>query len=362
MTDKTVGDIAIVGGGVAGGYLGYCLAKRGIHATIFDDSHPREKPCGGGVPVHALRKFPLLKGVPGSYRITEKMLFISPAGRKSMFYGQTIMNVSRECLDKYLLQSAMDNGARLIEERVAGLEAEGDRWLVRTRKGEYRSRIVIGADGANSIVRKKLVGPIPREYMAVCAGYFARGVERDYIVIKLIEGYIGYAWIIPRETHSSIGVGVEFKRAGELNTLLDEFIEEYCPDIEKISHFGAMLPMIRDPAFYKIPCSGRNWILIGDAAGHVAPIHGEGIRYALWSAELAAEAVAEGEPAMFDTLCRKHYLWRFNYASRLIGFCYNPHVLELFVMAVPLTWPCGIFYMFAKRLYRSCKSLFNHVC
>ncbi len=343
-------DIAIVGGGAAGAYLGYCLAKKGIRAVIFDHSHPREKPCGGGIPDHALRRFPLLKDVPGSYRFTDKMLFIAPSGRKSMFYGQISMNVSRECLDRYILQSAVDAGARLIEERVTGIEEEGDCWLIRTKDGEHRSKLVVGADGVNSVVRRATVGPITRENLAACAGYFARGMERDYSVIKFMKGYTGYAWIVPRETHSSIGVGVDARRAGNLRGLLDEFVEGYCPGIEKLSSFGALIPMIRDPSFYKIPCAGRNWILIGDAAGHVAPIHGEGIRYALWSAELAAGAIADGEPEIFDKLWRKNYSWHFTYASRLARFCYSPLVLELFVLAIPLTWPYGFTWLAANRL------------
>ena len=66
-------DIAIVGGGPAGAYLGYCLAKKGIKAVIFDDSHPREKPCGGGISSFALRKFPILKNIPKSKRIAKKI-------------------------------------------------------------------------------------------------------------------------------------------------------------------------------------------------------------------------------------------------------------------------------------------------
>ncbi len=91
MTD----DIAIVGGGPAGAYLGYLLAQRGINATIYDDSHPREKPCGGGITPFALERFPLLSGVPTSFRYVGKMLFISPEGKEAMVSGRALMNVSR---------------------------------------------------------------------------------------------------------------------------------------------------------------------------------------------------------------------------------------------------------------------------
>jgi geranylgeranyl reductase len=190
-----VDDVAIVGGGPAGAYLGYYLGRKGIHATVFDDSHPREKPCGGGVTPFTLGRFPLLKDIPQSQRFVNRMLFISPDGRKAMASGQTIMNVSREHFDKYLLQKAVDAGAKLIEERVTGVKEEADHWNIRTEKRQFKAKIVVGADGVNSVVRKATVGSIPKENVGACVGCFARGVERDYSVMKFFKGFNGYAWI-----------------------------------------------------------------------------------------------------------------------------------------------------------------------
>jgi len=321
--------IAIVGGGPAGAYLGYRLAQNGIYATIYDDSHPREKPCGGGITPFTLERFPLLKGVPSSYRFVDKMLFISPQGKEAMVSGQRIMNVSREHLDKYLLQKAVDSGARLIEERVTVIEGRAGGWLIRTEKGGYRARLVIGADGVHSVVRRATVGRIPRENLVACIGYFATGVERDYSVIRFLKDCNGYAWIFPRETHSSIGVGTDTRHARKLTGYLNEFIQEYCPGIEKLSPFGAMMPATRAPKFYETLCSGKDWILIGDAAGHVDPIMGEGIRYAIWGAELAAEAILDGEPAKFDALWREAYYPDFVAACGLFEFIYDPAMQEL---------------------------------
>jgi flavin-dependent dehydrogenase len=123
-------------------------------------------------------------------------------------------------------------------------------------------------------------------------------------------------------------------QAGNLKRYLDAFIGEYCPNAEVISSFGALIPAIRAPAFYEIPCAGKNWILIGDAAGHVDPLLGEGIRYAVWSAELAAEAIIEDNPAKFDILWREAYYPDFVKAIRLVRYVYNPRLIELCVMLV----------------------------
>jgi len=75
MTTK---NITIVGGGPAGAYLAYLLAKEGIEVTIFDDSHPREKPCGGGISPKALERFPILGKVPHPKRMLTDVKVISP--------------------------------------------------------------------------------------------------------------------------------------------------------------------------------------------------------------------------------------------------------------------------------------------
>jgi geranylgeranyl reductase family protein len=332
MPALNVEDIIIVGAGPAGAYLAYLLARNGIHATIFDDSHPREKPCGGAISPLALKKFPILERVPHS-RTIDRILAVSSQGREAMLHvpKNSGMVVSREHLDWYLLQQAVNHGAKLVRERVIDIEGKADGWNIRTQNGEYSSRIVIGADGVSSVVRSRILGHIPRKNIAVCIGYFAGGYDKDYGIIRFLDGCNGYAWIFPREKNASIGVGTDIKQAKNLRRHLDGFVEQYIPNMEKPSRYGALIPAIREPGFFDKACSGPNWILIGDAAGHVNPITGEGILYALWSAELASRALTEGNPGKFDVLWKKEYYPELVEACRLVRFIYNARALDFFI-------------------------------
>jgi geranylgeranyl reductase family protein len=332
LVHSMIGDIAIVGAGPAGAYLGYRLARKGIYAAIYDDSHPREKPCGGGLTPFAQRRFPILEGIPSSARRVDGMLFVSPKGREALVPVPSLANVSREVLDGYLLEKAVEAGASLVEERVIAVEGDSGSWLVRTRNGTRRFGLVVGADGTASVIRRATIGPIPREDLAAGIGCYARGVEMEYSVMRFLKGFRGYAWVFPRETHSSIGIGLDARGARGLPALLNEFIDRFCPDIERLSSFGAMIPAPRNHRFYRLPCAGASWILIGDAAGHVDPLLGEGIRYALWDAELAAEAIAAENPASFDTLWRQAYYQDLVKARGLVKLAYNPVMLEFIVM------------------------------
>jgi menaquinone-9 beta-reductase len=323
-------EVAIVGAGPAGANCALELAQRGIFATVFDHSHPREKPCGGGILPSVIEKFPFIEQFPSKGAISSDFKLILSKNKQVIITDpRKAFNISRRYLDEGILNMAAQNGANLIKEKVVAVQKKKNFWQIKTTKRLLSTRIIVGADGVNSLVRRKTVGPISRENLALTYGYFATGVEKEISTIKFLDTIPGIIWILPRDNHSSIGIGSELRYGSQIRKLLDDFIASYCPHVKVISKYAASLPSAKDPDFFLHPCAGKNWILVGDAAGHVDPITGGGILYALWSGKLAAEVIERNDLKSYDNL------WRKEYGNYLVERCrqrdlfYNPFVREL---------------------------------
>jgi geranylgeranyl reductase family protein len=334
-------NVAIVGAGPAGSYCAYKLAENAIYPSVFDYSHPREKPCGGLVPAGAHESFPFLKALPIPHSERSTMTMITPSGRKTVigFKKGKLMGFSRLKFDQYLLDMAVNEGAVLVEEKVIGLERKYGWWKVRTQKQSYAVKTIVGADGVNSMVRRNIIGSLSKRDKGVCLGYFAKGLENEDITIKFLADKKGYIWIIPRGDNTSLGIGsAEIRHAHELKKDLDTFISNFCPQAEKISEWTALIPNVKDAKTFHNPIAGLNWILIGDAAGHVDPINGSGIVYALLGGELAAEAIAQDNPEMFNKLWIEKYGQQLLRATKLRGWVYKQPLLEFYCMYLKIQY------------------------
>ena len=302
-------DVAIVGAGPAGAWAAYTLARRGARVMLVDPSHPREKACGGGVTGRALS---LVSGaidvadLPAcaiqSVRFTDSARGESVAVDLSATAPAVFRTIpdlivaSRTDFDGRLLAAARDAGASLLAARVTDLAPERGGFRIDTTSGSQRAAIVIGADGANGLIRRRLARPFRRAQLSIATGYFAHGITSDEIVIELIPDPPGYLWSFPRPTHLAIGICAQADAgvtAGALRAKALDWIGRTRLAVgARLESYAWPIPSLADRDLDALDVSGRGWCLAGDAAGLVDPITREGIYFALLSGEWAADAAA----------------------------------------------------------------------
>jgi flavin-dependent dehydrogenase len=209
--------------------------------------------------------------------------------------GYPLVVVSRRDFDSALLQAAISAGATLVPERVLDVGADGDGVQVRTSEGVHRAGVLVGADGANSLVRRRLLQPFTRSQLSIATGYYAHGVTSRSITIRCVDRPAGYLWSFPRADHLAVGMCAQADRAGatELRQVAAGWITEANLGASaKLEPYSWPIPSLRARDFATERPAGRRFLLVGDAAGLVDSLTREGIFFALRSAELAARALS----------------------------------------------------------------------
>ncbi|HEV2762041.1 MAG TPA: FAD-dependent monooxygenase [Pyrinomonadaceae bacterium] len=344
---RAVYDVLIVGAGPAGSFAAADLARGGARVALFDGRDPQNaKACGGGVTSKALKAWPFLLEAAG--RVVDEVEMYSPAGRGvRLKLRQPFAVYSRRAFDSYLCERARKSGAQVFNARVsaAPLEREGGVWTVRAKGGgEWRGRVLVAADGANSPIARKLAGPLPNAEMEVAFGYRAplpESDERAATVIAFLPGWAGYAWAFPRLDHVSFGIattqdafehraldqmlwdfmsGYYRERVGETTSVWSkpgarrdegEF-DESSGEVERklracVERYAARIPGLLPETFRTRRAAGEGWALLGDAAGFADPVTGEGIYYALRSGELFAESFLGGKVEAYERRWREDF-------------------------------------------------------
>lgn len=283
--------IAVVGGGPGGSLAALQLARDGADVTVFDHSHPREKPCGGGLTAKALALLPAAPDDdPLPARRVEECRFESGEGEGvRLRLRRAVAVAARRDLDAWLLRRACAAGARHIAERAVLVDAEG---LLRTAAGHVqRFDVIVGADGASSLVRRTFLAPVPPERLVMAAGWFARGASP--MLVRFTPGLPGYLWLFPRPDHVGVGICAPLGStpARELVRRLENEAARHFPALldDEAGKYAHTIPSPSSDPRSILEIGGDRFALVGDAAGLADPITGEGIYYALRSArELAA--------------------------------------------------------------------------
>ena len=295
----------VVGAGPAGSAAAIHLVRGGARVLLADRaSFPRDKPCGGGLTGRALRHAPC-DVEPVVEHVVDRFVLRARYGRCVTRRGNAplIRMTQRRRLDLHLAEQAAATGADFRDgARVEDLEVGDDGVAAIVGGSAVRASFVVGADGANGLVARS----------AELGEGIVRGValeanvrwgtldpapyrETAWVELGVVPG--GYGWVFPKGDHANLGVGGWLDEGPRLRAHLDQLAREHGLDPGALTDVrGHRLPMRRLGA----PAARGRVLLVGDAAGLVDPLSGDGIYEAFVSARLAADALLAGRPEGYE--------------------------------------------------------------
>jgi menaquinone-9 beta-reductase len=317
-------DLIVVGGGPAGAITALYAARHGLTTLLLDQSRfPRDKICGDGVTGKAiaiLRDLQLEEAVArlpgirfskvvfGSSKHTEAEVDIDKARKRDFVTGYVI---TRHDFDAFLFEQARAAASLCLEEfvvedllwedgRVCGVVG---RQKSSNMRQEFRSRIVIGADGYRSIVARKTgrYAIDPRHWLVAIRCYQRNvGGLSDRIELHYVSAVTpGYFWIFPlQDGFANVGIGMLASAMKKRRVNLVEALDATLKDPYFAPRFADAVPTEKPIGWHlpvgstQRPCSGPGYMLVGDAAGLIDPFTGEGIANAMYSARVAAAEAA----------------------------------------------------------------------
>lgn len=321
--------VAIIGGGPAGSTAAARLAlgigRGGPGVVVFEEKPGWEKPCGGGLPHKALRRYPfLLQASNGHKRVLEAELVTANGDSARFQLRRPLAVYSRSALDQMLLNRAAEAGAEIVQDRIIDLEPVGAEWRLKSRRATYASDYLILAGGARSRLRRLLAEDFkPRDFM-LTFGYYVP-VRDDLLRIRFFDDIEGYAWSFPRSDHLSVGIcgKANESRMPALRDRLRAFMKKFGYPSVPAAVFSHLLPALTVESWANLRLVGQGWALVGDAAGLVDPVTGEGIYYAMRSGELIAESLLEGFPASYPARVRQEFGRTLALGARLVPLFYR---------------------------------------
>lgn len=368
---KEIYDAVIVGAGPSGSTTAHYLAKEGFNVLLLDKfNFPRDKTCGDGLTPRALQildDMGILDTVNQVGYRSNKLELIAPKGHtasallpKKEHLSDYLLVVPRLILDNIILERALTSGANFqAPVRVTGIEQEGNTMLVQGEQRDkaitFRARMVIHATGANTklLLNTGLLKKMPQ--MVLTARTYYNGITSTVDAAQCRFDNVplpGYGWIFP-VSDTSVNVGIGLFRGGlasrwmpkTAHAAFNTFIQS--PPLQKLLKGARQAGPIKGfpirVDFARSPTFGERTMIVGEAAGLVNPVTGEGIDYGLESGKMAAEHLSHmfatgdfsvKQLAAFDKLLRLCYQHLFVLCDRLRLLYLNPLFVNQVVRAV----------------------------
>jgi len=332
-------DVVIVGGSCAGAAAGYVLANAGKKVLILDKAiFPRKKLCGGMITektITILKK--VYDNIPLDIVINSKFstfgIYHAEKGKICKYTSPSnkLYFVDRAIFDEYFLKRAESIGCTVYMGQKVTVIKENS---IITESGEEISAdYILGADGSHSIVHKSGFAEKEKRNSAIA---FEVDVtyedlkcfnDNDGIFPKIYFGFIndGYGWVFPKKEFATVGLGGLIHSNKNIRNLFMVFLKNIVKqnlDYLSLKISGFPIPfhnLIEKPAL-------KSKLLLGDAAGLIDPITGEGIYFAILSGKLAAEAIlANGDSASnYNNLIKINIRKYLNQAYFVKYFLFHP--------------------------------------
>jgi Dehydrogenases (flavoproteins) len=311
----------VLGGGPAGAFAAAQLASAGLDTVVLDEKLAWEKPCGGGLTYKAYHQYPFLMHNDAPKKlITQTVLAATGGGEVTLRLKEPLLIYSRYDLNRLLLERAERAGARIEKTRVLEIDRQAAGWRLKTKSGSLDADFCVVATGARNPLREVGTQLTTHDTMSAL-GYYVPG-ERERIDIQFLPRLHGYIWVFPRCGHLSVGICGKGEPAQALRGRLDRYMAEKGISRDGASFYSHVLPSLETKGWKKNRVAGDGWMAVGDAAGLVDPITGEGLYYAIRSADLAANVllsesgVAEKAQA-YRRVLRKDFSADLEFSSRL---------------------------------------------
>ncbi|MDY6838965.1 MAG: NAD(P)/FAD-dependent oxidoreductase [Thermodesulfobacteriota bacterium] len=328
------GKIAVIGAGPAGSHLSYLLSKQDQSVTLYESKAlDKEKPCAGGLTYKIFLDTAIPQELPIPARPFNSSRVISwDDTYVDVPLQKEVAVVRRRDLDRWLLERALQAGTRFVNKRVRALEQTRNGWSLSTRGRSEPYDLVVGADGASSLVRRTLSSRFKAHEFYKACGYFIRRLGETRIIVKFFHGLEGYAWVFPGVEYASAGICGTGHRHGTagLKRRLTKFLAGHYSEnqLQDRRSFAWVIPSLSHGDFRHLKIAGCDWALVGDAAGLADPITGEGIYYAIRSAEILAKSLLDDRMDRYAATIYKQFGANLARAASLKRLFFSPGFIE----------------------------------
>ncbi|WP_306204311.1 NAD(P)/FAD-dependent oxidoreductase [Actinoplanes sp. RD1] len=286
-------DVAIVGAGPAGCAAAIAARRAGASVLLLDrSSFPRDKPCGDGIAAETLDVLTDLgvTGVTDGYPPVERLRLVAPGGGEvARRLPRPVHTVPRKVFDARLVAAATARGAELRRHTVHEITAGPGAITV---DGSLRARVLVGADGATSTVRRHRGDRVnPSGHLALAIRGYRPATGAEQLITTTPARWPAYAWEFPiGDGTANVGYGEVLRGAPLTKAYLIKRLGQLLPGGEPESLRAHHLPLSTHR-----PAPARGPVLLaGDALSLINPFTGEGIFYAVLSGALAGAAAATG--------------------------------------------------------------------